>query len=129
MKGLLIPVAGPINDVQIEGDMLDGLQSLVGGMIQSIPFRSAIGDRSDVAPYFNEEGKILNLMPNPRATALLAPGMFPNDYIAGDLVLVGFDDETGEERDIPESFVAELRAAFATGTLRIGVDIPRMKIR
>lgn len=87
------------SDKEIYYENLEGLedyQRVVGGYIETIPYRE------NVVPYFNEEGKILGLPENVRATALLRNSIYPDDYIAGECILVGFDPETGEDQDIPE---------------------------
>lgn len=61
--------------------------------------------------YVNEEGKLVGLEPNMRATDFLVPGvgLFWGDYIAGSLVLAGFDVRTGRHRELPESVVRRAR--------------------
>lgn len=104
MRALLIPaeLSEPIRDVQIDGGdgCLDALQALVGGWIETIPHPT----RDDVAPYFHEEGKLLDLPANWRATELLRESIRPGDYIAGDCVLAGFDPDTGETVELPADF-------------------------
>lgn len=77
-------------------DGLEAYQEVVGGWIETVPFKE------NVAPYFNEEGKVMGLPENVRATALLRNSIMPGDYIAGNCIIVGFDPETGEDIDIPE---------------------------
>lgn len=104
MKALFIPAD---NSQPLEIRELDGYEDYskaIGGWIETIPYPG----RDDVAPYFDEEGKIKGKSKNARATVLLSPVMFPDDYIAGDCVLVGFDIETGEDLDIPEDLVQDL---------------------
>lgn len=104
LRALLIPadVHKEIEPLAIGGEdgCLKDLQVLVGGSIETFPYP----DRTDVAPYFNEEGKILELAPNGRATRLLASVLDPRDHIAGDCVLAGFDIDTGETVDLPSDF-------------------------
>jgi hypothetical protein len=52
-----------------------------------------------------------DLEPNMRATDFLVPGvgLFPGDYVAGPLLLVGFDPASGEHEDVPEGVEKRLR--------------------
>ena len=61
-----------------DGYTLDQLQKIVGGYIQIIPSN----DGRDVV--LNEEGKLMGLEPNPRATAMVS--LFPGDYLAGNVL-------------------------------------------
>lgn len=86
-------------DADIFYENLNGLedyQRIVGGYIETVPYRE------NVVPYFDEEGKIKGKPVNERATALLRNSIFPGDYIAGTCLFVGFDPETGEEKDLPD---------------------------
>jgi hypothetical protein len=88
-----------------EGDsQLKSLQELVGGHIE------AIGLAPNVTAYLNEEGKLLNLPTNHAASviALAAQAIMPDDWIAGPLVVCGFDPNTGENTDIPLGLEAAL---------------------
>ena len=109
VRALVIPAAlvEPIREVELErrGDScLDALQALVGGMIETLPHPT----RDDVAPYLNEEGKLLELPPNWRATELLRESIQRGDYIAGDCVFTGFDAQRGETIDLPADFEPDL---------------------
>jgi hypothetical protein len=93
----MIISADPTEDIYYKDlDGLDEYQFVVGGSIETIPYRD------NVTPYFNEEGKIFGLPENVRATALLRNFLMAGDYIAGNCILVGFDPETGEDIDLPE---------------------------
>lgn len=114
MKALLIPVEGPIEEVELtpndDGSSLAQLQALVGGYIQALPMPDFIGD--DVTAYINEEGKFSgDTRPNMRATDFMVPGvgLMMGDYIAGPFVLCGFDAERGENTDIPARAVRRAR--------------------
>lgn len=82
---------------------LEDYQRTVGGDIETIAYLE------DVVPYFNEEGKLLGLEKNARATAILAFNMFPDDYIAGDCIFAGFDGDTGEDLDIQDETATYLQ--------------------
>jgi len=104
-KALVIP-ADP--DLPTRTETVDGLadyQRLTGGYIEAAPL-----DREDLTMFINEEGKVMNLDRNTRADdlwwTLLPSGRIPGDYIAGDAVVVGFDEETGEHVDVPDDVLA-----------------------
>lgn len=93
---MIIPV-NPNEDIFYKDlDGLDEYQAIVGGMVETLPYRE------NVVPYYNEEGKIFGLPRNERATAILRNHLQPKDYVAGNCIFVGFDPETGEDKDIPE---------------------------
>lgn len=103
MRGILIPADDALDVRSVELDSIDGstlasLQRLVGGLIEALPYPD---DRAGLTAYVNEEGKILNLPWNARATILMRPVLFTRDYIAGDLVITGFDPREGETIDLP----------------------------
>ena len=62
---------------------LEELQGFVGGYIERIPVKGGF-------MYLNEEGKLKDLPRNERATqlALDSQGIFPDDYICGDALVV-----------------------------------------
>lgn len=66
-------------------------------------------------PFFNEEGKVIGLLANSRATRVLGESMLPGDYIAGDCVLAGFDPESGRTVELPADFelAGDLEVAVA----------------
>lgn len=119
MIALVIPVHGPLVEVDLVPDSdlpgarssLAQLQDLVGGMIEAVDVPDFIGGGSEATAYLNEEGKLLGLPPNMRATDFLVPGvgLHWNDYVAGPLVLCGFDLDTGKHRELPPGVVARAR--------------------
>ncbi len=106
ISALLIPAdeSLPIRRIMIAEKGLADLQAAVGGSIEAVPYHAHDG----ITAYVNESGKF-ECEPNPRATHLLGPGLFAGDYIAGDLVVCGFDPATGENLDCPEWFEMRLR--------------------
>lgn len=107
-KAIAIPASGPIERFELpEGDgALDELQRRVGGHIEAVPIPSFITDAERATGYVHDEGKYTpDCDVNWRATDFYVPGvgLQPRDYIAGTLVLCGFDPETGENADVPES--------------------------
>lgn len=108
MRALVIPVG---SQAEIEVADLDGFedyQKVIGGFIETIPFPG----RDDVAPYFDEEGKIKGLDVNLRATQILKPVMFPDDFIVGTCIFVGFDPDTGDDQDLPEEVIVQIKEAL-----------------
>lgn len=100
LKAVVIAEEAPAREVDLprgdEGDTLDSLQALVGGRIEALP----IPFRKDATAYINEEGKFICLA-NARATRFMTPVLFAGDTIHGPVVICGFDESTGESRDIP----------------------------
>lgn len=99
MKGILISAEPSTRPRVIDvSNGLTDLQGLVGGYIDVV----RVGDELSV--YINDEGKLIGLPPNALATMWLSVigAIFPNDYIAGDAVVLWFDPETGEDRGIPQ---------------------------
>jgi hypothetical protein len=74
------------------------LAALVGGDLQGSDYPG----RADVYCYLNEEGKIHGLPVNRRATRLLAGALAADDWIAGNLVICGFDTATGANLPCPD---------------------------
>lgn len=127
MKGVLIPTDGAPRPIDIQkdsdGSALHSLQQLVGGNIEAFPV--IFGD--DICVYVNEEG-LYNCSPNRAVYA--TQGMEEAGYISqldydhavkegelytvlfGDLVAVGYDPETGEDRDLTDSEVATVSDYF-----------------
>jgi hypothetical protein len=99
MRAYVLPVEGPLRTIElVKGEShLEVLQEAVGGHIEALPFRPDPG----VTIYVNEEGKY-ECEPNMRATDVMIGTIFPGDYIAGPMVIAGFDAVTGEHVDLPE---------------------------
>ena len=64
---------------EIEGTSLKAMQEAVGGYIQ------IIGTTDGRLMVLNEDGKRLELPFNEKATSMVR--LFPNDYIAGDVII------------------------------------------
>jgi hypothetical protein len=119
MKALVIPVNGPIEEIELaaENDDLDTLQRAVGGYIQALPLPGFVDPTGHSTAYVNEEGKYTckddrgAVAVNFRATDFMVPGVgiFFGDYIAGPMVLCGFDPSTGEHDELPEAVVKRAR--------------------
>lgn len=102
-KSIVIEPSGKARVEQIKG--FKHLRELVGGDLEGINFGE------DAFAYLNEEGKILKLPYNKRASDLCASreiGLLPGDYIVGNFVIVGPADFDGDETDAPEYLVKEI---------------------
>ena len=96
MKALRISTVGDIEVIDIE-NKLEVLQDLVGGYID---YNSLSQDGVDMI--LNEEGKILDLDYNLKATLLYrATHLYADDYIVGDVIIVGTDNY-GENRSLTD---------------------------
>ena len=96
MKALRISTIGDIEVIDIE-NKLEVIQDLVGGYIQYVNI-----SQDGVDMIVNEEGKIYNLDYNLKATLLFrATHLFKDDYIVGDVVIVGTDN-LGENGDLTD---------------------------
>lgn len=123
-RALHITTEGPINEVEVNG--LSDLQKLVGGCIE--PF-GVFEDRGWTI-YVNEEG-LYRCQPN---RAIFADeGLVDAGYLSqfsdsaevvkkdelyyilfGDIVVVGFDPVTGEDKSLTPEQMDEVRAMFST---------------
>jgi hypothetical protein len=87
---------------------LAGLQALVGGYIEALPYPP----RPGAWVCINEEGKIHGLPGNVRATHLLRRKLHIGDWIAGPAVICGGEVD-GEMTDVPFSIESFLRDVAA----------------
>jgi hypothetical protein len=112
MKALVIPVEGPVKEIELSdnGSQLDELQAAVGGSIEAIRLPEFIDPDGTSTAYIHEEGKFV-CEPNMRATDFMVPGvgLFFGDYIAGPLVLCGFNPTTGENADVTDRVARRVR--------------------
>jgi hypothetical protein len=111
-RALVIPVEGPITELELRRpDSLRQLQEAVGGYIEAVDLPEFIRDSERATCYVNEEGKLTGLPFNGRATDLLVPGvgLFWGDYIAGPMVVCGFNPETGGNTSIPPGVERRIR--------------------
>jgi hypothetical protein len=102
-RARLIPVEGPLEEVELDGTLAQ-LQAIVGGTIQALPLPDFIAGADEATAYVNDEGKFLGCQPNLRATDFMAPGvgLFWGDYVAGPFLLCGFDPSKGEHAELPD---------------------------
>ena len=111
IKALLINTDGSTQSITLPRDTslrLDALQQAVGGLINAVPIYR--GEDLVADGIINDEGKIFDLDRNELATAVMGPnGLFPGDYIAGPMVVMGPVDDEGVETSIPENLAAEIQ--------------------
>ena len=121
MNAILVPVGGMPRLVEIDG--LKDMQRAVGGNIELCSW--VFDDQPTV--YVNEEGKF-TCEPNRAVYATEADeGAMKWDgstvksgdlleILFGDILCVGYDPETGEDRDVTDEEIKRVRERF--GTLR-----------
>ena len=112
-EALVIPVAGPVRAIElgaVDGD-LAMLQEAVGGFIEALPLPDFIADGDLATAYVNEEGKLRQLDVNWRATDFMVPGvgLFFGDFIAGPMVVAGFNPRTGSHAPLPPAVESRVR--------------------
>lgn len=93
IDAIVIPVEGDVEKVSFDRkDELNVLQEAVGGWIE------AVDTGANGTMWVNEEGKLMNLPINKRATYLwwtLVPAARGRDMLCGDVVVTGGIDHTG----------------------------------
>jgi hypothetical protein len=95
MRAAIIPPEGEIRVEDIDAS-LDGLQAIVGGDIESVALTG-----TDLTAYIHGEGKYEGLARNPRATAIAH--LFPGDFIAGTMIVLGPVDDEGNDTPLNPS--------------------------
>ena len=114
MKYALIP-ADVKKPVEFKDDepSLDLWQSVVGGYIEGVTVQESPTSPA-LRMYCNEEGRVIGLPPNGRATALrvvATRGMFRSDglLIAGDVAVIGGYDMAGDDVELNDEQIAYLQ--------------------
>lgn len=112
MKAMLMPVDGKPELVDLDdSSQLAELQKFVGGYIEALTFR--VQGREAVG-WLNEEGKIQEppLPYNQRATILARTyeAIMDGDYVAGPLIVTGFNPNNGENEDVPAWMIEHVEA-------------------
>lgn len=122
MKAIVIPVGAMPRTIEIDGS-LKSMQEVVGGNIEMCSW--VFDDKPAV--YVNEEGKFA-CEPNRAVYATKADeGCIKWDgskvkegdlfeILFGDVLCIGYDPETGEDRDVTDEEIKRVRERF--GTLR-----------
>jgi len=89
---------------------LEDMQKLVGGYVEALP------GKHRAMLYVNEEGKLHHLPPNPLANRLVrdwAIGMFPDDFIVGNVLVLGSCDKDGNETSCPAAAAEDVRRIYS----------------
>ena len=101
MQAYVIPVEGPMQVLELP-DQGSGYElikaALGGGWLEAVPFRPD----ARVSCYVDEEGKLKGLPINRRATDMMIGSISYGDYIAGPMIVTGFDPSTGDTIDLPQ---------------------------
>ena len=106
VTGVIIPADEALAISQCEFNDLRDYQMAVGGLIEAIDL-----DDPSMTFFANEEGKLIGLPVNRRATMLWwlhNPATYGYDVLAGDAVLVGQPDQDGDTQSAPESIIGLL---------------------
>lgn len=90
MKALLVKANGYVEYVEIRKG-LPALNKAVGGYIEAITLDSKL----TMTMFINEAGKINKLPFNKFATDIYRAYLPTNDYVAGDAIILGLDEEGG----------------------------------
>lgn len=112
MKAVIIPADGS-QVARIVDEKLDlkYMQGVVGGYIEAVDVDVILTDtgkkQTNATVFVNEEGKLIRLPVNPRATDLcaIAIGGWVRDVIAGDVIVVGQPDAEGETTPVPANII------------------------
>lgn len=96
VRAIIVRADGDVERLVLP-DTLETWQGIVGGHIEAVFLGKGYGHA-----YINEDGKRLGLPPNLVLTSIAGAHLFPGDYIAGDAVILGEDDEGGEA-DVPRA--------------------------
>ena len=110
MKGVLIPCDSelPMQVVEFDRDYRN-IQKHVGGLFEVIDI-----PRTDACLFCNEEGKIIGLPLNVRATEFLyahRSEYIGYDAIMGDVLVLGDADENGDTMSCPDWLIEHLLRA------------------
>ncbi|MGP9587232.1 DUF3846 domain-containing protein [Micrococcaceae sp. AOP34-BR2-30] len=104
---IIIPAeaSAPIRIEQTPGD-LSFLQATVGGYVEAV-------GTGNICIWLDEEGKLKSYPVNRRATKLAhrIKAIDSNDFIVGDVVITGFNANTGENADAPQAAATYLNAS------------------
>ncbi len=107
IKGIQIKSDGSILSIDL-ADWEAIKAGIGGGYLQAVPF----GETGAVL-YCDEDGKNKGLPLNSIATVSSIKyqvGFSPDDYLVGDIILVGLPNQDGDDTSIPEELAKELLA-------------------
>lgn len=108
IQGVVIPAdqTEPLRKVEFRQGDLSYMQSVVGGLVQALDI-----ERPDATLWSNDEGKLIGLEMNRRATALwwVHDKRFRNyDVLVGNVLLTGTPDSEGNTASAPDELVTLL---------------------
>lgn len=101
VQGVVIEPNGTVTAVEVDNS-LQTLWRIVGGYVE----RVALNDGADL--FCNEEGRLLDLLPNPLAQSLVEThGAYPvKGHIVGTVLILGVVNASGDSTNVP-SWVLE----------------------
>lgn len=104
-KMVLIPTSGEV----IVKEVNDGLDALYAALnCEAVEAISGVLHGHMVSLFFDEDGKETNAPHNSFATKIgLTFGMYPFDYIAGDVLVLAVGPE-GDTVDLPDDVISKL---------------------
>jgi hypothetical protein len=106
-KAIVLSTEGTLSEIDLDaGNTLKILQNAVGGWVQAVDFAT------DLTIWVHEEGKIINLPINSKATEIWTHFFGNTDLIAGNAVFTGGVDENGETLGISADAEAFIRLAI-----------------
>lgn len=98
-SGVVLNVDGTADVVQFDrSNELEVLSRTVGGFVEAVTLRDGC------VLWVNEEGKLMRLPVNERATSLFVQHHGAVDVIVGPAVVTGPADEEGYMTDVPETY-------------------------
>ncbi|WP_222854197.1 DUF3846 domain-containing protein [Fodinicola acaciae] len=103
-------VTRQIEKRQVDNQDIDAYQAAVGGHLEAVQL-----EQPSATLYANEEGKLLEMPVNERATALMwlhNRRLRNQDVLCGDALLVGPPDPHGDDLSAPEHYVDLVEAAI-----------------
>ena len=110
MKAIKITPMGPMENSKVEQVEVNGYQETVdhlGGSLEGLTLSD------DASAYVDEEGKLKELAYNRTATKLctrLETGLASSDFICGTMLIFGAPDSEGDETDVPDRILSEIKA-------------------
>lgn len=101
MRGVIIRTDGTASVEDIDTS-LAGLQAIVGGYIEAVGLKCP----HPATAYINEEGKLEGLMPNAAASQIAH--LMPEDFIVGQMVVLGAPDDEGNDTAVSDEVLGWL---------------------
>lgn len=112
MIAVKIPADGTKPAVVVDDELtLEYLQAAVGGFIEAVNVSDVVNlypvelSAIEFTVFGNEEGKLIGLPQNDRATGLCVFALAVGDVIAGDVIVIGPPGPEGEETPCPQGII------------------------